>query len=78
MIYFVLPYFVFSFAFAANPVFSNVFSKKDYSYGLYFYGFLVQQMLIAKFSYLNLSLNYYIIVSIAATFVFANQIMARY
>lgn len=42
-------YFVYSFAFAAPPVFANAFSNYEISYGLYLYGFFIQQIVVAEF-----------------------------
>lgn len=39
----IIPPIVISFAFAKNPVFGKVFSKNDYSYGMYVYAFPIQQ-----------------------------------
>lgn len=41
----VLPYFIFSFAYALKPFFGNWFAKCDFSYGLYLYSFLIQQII---------------------------------
>lgn len=41
----VLPYFVLSFSLSEKPFFGNWFSKCDFSYGMYLYGFPVQQVL---------------------------------
>jgi len=41
-----LPYVVFSFALPGRAVFAGLFTKNDYSYGLYLYAFPVQQLLI--------------------------------
>ncbi len=48
--YIVIPYTVFSLGFATKPVFMKFGVKNDYSYGLFLYGFLSQQMLIDIFS----------------------------
>lgn len=44
--YIVLPYIVFSFALTVKPVFMNFGIKNDFSYGLFLYGFLSQQIVI--------------------------------
>lgn len=44
-----LPYLVFSIAFAPQPVFSKVMKKHEISYGIYLYGFFVQQLVIHIF-----------------------------
>jgi len=41
-----LPYAVFSFALPKRALFAGLFTKNDYSYGLYLYAFPVQQLLI--------------------------------
>jgi peptidoglycan/LPS O-acetylase OafA/YrhL len=47
--YIVIPYAVLSFALVPKPLFSKIGSKNDYSYGIYLWGFLVQQMVVCKF-----------------------------
>lgn len=71
VLFFILPYFIFSFAFAENPYFKKCFSKNDYSYGLYLYGFVIQQVLVNKLAYLGLSLNIFMILSTVVTMFFA-------
>ncbi|MEG1887365.1 MAG: acyltransferase [Oscillospiraceae bacterium] len=63
----VLPYFIFSFALAPNPIFANWFSKNDYSYGMYLYGFLIQQ-LYSQFLGKHFSVNIATIICVLATF----------
>ena len=46
LLYLVLPYFIFSFAFTSQPVFSRVSSKYELSYGIYLYGFFFQQLAV--------------------------------
>lgn len=62
-----LPYFVFSFAFMPNPRFAKLFKKTDFAYGLYLYGFVVQQILIQLFK--DSQTNFYFYLSL--TFLFA-------
>lgn len=45
----VLPYFILSFALIDRPIFGNWFSKCDFSYGLYLYGFIIQQLFYHQF-----------------------------
>ena len=54
VLYFVMPYIVFSLAFAPKPAFTRLKGKAEISYGLYLYGFFVQQLVVAvaqKFGY---------------------------
>ncbi len=44
-VFFALPYFILSFALTEKPAFSKWFEKSDFSYGLYLYGFPIQQLL---------------------------------
>lgn len=67
----VLPYFVLSFALCEKPLFANWFSKCDFSYGLYLYGFIVQQILFAILKPYNLSLNIMTCVCFAVTLLLA-------
>lgn len=69
VVFFVLSYFVFSFAFAENPRFVKCFSKNDYSYGLYLYGFLIQQIVVKILWKYQLTLNvYFVICAVLSTF----------
>lgn len=70
VIFFVLPYFIFSFAFAENPRFVKCFSKNDYSYGLYLYGFLIQQVAVKILQNYNLTLNVYFVICAVLTTLF--------
>lgn len=71
--YFVLSYSTFSFALTEKPIFKNVFNKYELSYGIYLYGFFVQQLLVNIFIKLNLGINYLLlsILSIFITCLFA-------
>ena len=46
LMFVVLPYFVFSFALADNACFTKCFVKTEISYGLYLYGFFIQQLVV--------------------------------
>ena len=41
----VVPYFVMSFALCEKPIFANLFTKNNIAYGVYLWGFPVQQLL---------------------------------
>lgn len=60
---FVLPYFIFSFAFASKPVFAKFGTKVDLSYGIYLYGFLIQQILSKYLLKYDLSVNIMFVIS---------------
>lgn len=45
-LYFVMPYVVFSLAFAPVPAFGWLDKKAEISYGLYLYGFFIQQLVV--------------------------------
>ena len=49
-----LAYFVLSFGNAERPVFRNWFKKSDFSYGLYLYGFPIQQIMYVLLKKANL------------------------
>lgn len=66
-----LSYFVFSFALSQKPFFAKCFSKNDYSYGIYLYAFLIQQILTSKLKQYNLTFNTYLILSVVGSFFFA-------
>lgn len=71
VVFFVLPYFIFSFSFAERPRFVKCFSKNDFSYGLYLYGFVIQQCVVNLLWKYQLSLNIYFVICAAITFVFS-------
>lgn len=50
-----LAYFVLSFGNAEKPVFRNWFKKSDFSYGLYLYGFPIQQIMYLLLKKANLN-----------------------
>lgn len=60
---FILPYFVFSLAFANKPVFKKFGTKVDLSYGIYLYGFIIQQILVKYLSKYELSVNVMFVIS---------------
>jgi peptidoglycan/LPS O-acetylase OafA/YrhL len=70
LLYVVLPYCILTFGLATPPVFWRIGNKNDYSYGVYLYGFLVQQMYVSKFGSL-LSINQSFIICACISFVFA-------
>lgn len=55
--YLIYPYFIFSLAFAPVSAVSKFWDKYEISYGLYLYGFFVQQFLIMLFGKFQLPLN---------------------
>ncbi|MCC8022332.1 MAG: hypothetical protein LIO46_00865, partial [Clostridiales bacterium] len=54
----VLPYAVFSFAFAPKAVFSRLGNKVELSYGIYLYGFFFQQLVISWQNKNGITLSY--------------------
>lgn len=46
MLYFILPYVIFSFGLIEKPFFAKIFNKYEFSYGLYLYGFSTQQIIV--------------------------------
>lgn len=46
LLFITLPYITLSLSFAAPAVFGRVFAVNDYSYGLYLWGFFVQQLMV--------------------------------
>ena len=59
----VLPYFIFSLAFDTKPVFMKFGTKIDLSYGMYLYGFVIQQLLVKYIGKYNLSVNVMFVLS---------------
>ncbi|SHJ17450.1 acyltransferase family protein [Parasporobacterium paucivorans] len=66
-----LPYFVFSFAFAEKAFFSKCFSKNDYSYGIYLWGFVIQQIFTHLLVKYEVRFNYYLLFSILGALICA-------
>lgn len=74
MLCIILPYAVLSFALTERPVFSKWFAKCDFTYGLYLYGFVIQQLVSHQLSKLNssvFSLNITFAICFVLTFVCA-------
>lgn len=67
----VLPYFVLSLALCEKPIFSKWFAKSDFSYGLYLYGFVVQQVVYSFLRPYNISVLPMALICFGATLVFA-------
>jgi peptidoglycan/LPS O-acetylase OafA/YrhL len=71
VLYIVLPYSVLSFALTPMPVFSKIGSRNDYSYGIYLWGFLIQQIVVGKFRTSLGGVNIYFVICTVLTFIFA-------
>ena len=73
LLFFFLPYFVFSFAFAPQPVFAKFSAKHELSYGVYLYGFFVQQIVVSVCSRTGTKMNSsgYLVFSLAVTVILA-------
>ena len=71
--YIVIPYVIFSFALAPQPRFANILSKWECSYGLYLYGFFIQQLVTRAFVRMNVLLYepFVLALSIVITLVLA-------
>ncbi len=67
----VLPYFIFSLSFAPTPVFQNCFTKCDFSYGIYLYGFAIQQALQQLLRPYGLPLNFMTLICCAVALLLA-------
>lgn len=70
LVFLILPYFVFSFALAEKPFFGKWFSRNDFSYGMYLYGFVLQQAIVTILWKYQLTLNIYWVISSIITVVF--------
>lgn len=66
-----LPYFVLSAGLIPNAVFGRFFEKADFSYGIYLYGFPVQQVLFQLLAHKQPGVLGLSVLSFAAAFVFA-------
>lgn len=71
LLFITLPYFILSFALCEKPLFCGWFKRCDFSYGLYLYGFIIQQILFNALKKFNISLNVMTLICVAATLVFA-------
>lgn len=73
IMYLILPYFIFSLAFDTPAYFSNKFNRLEVSYGVYLYGFFIQQVFVYICTLLNMNWGYnvYFIVTMIATFAIA-------
>lgn len=58
LLYVILPYFVFSFVFAANPIFCKMERRMELSYGIYLYGFFFQQCIVSLNQRYEMNLSY--------------------
>lgn len=70
-IYLIFPYLIFSFALIDSPSFSNFGKRYDLSYGMYLYGFFMQQIVmffVSKYS-LNIDLFILLIICILLTII---------
>ena len=69
LLFIVLPYFVFSFAFAPIPLFARFGSKVDLAYSVYLYGFVCQQLMVYVGQKYQLKWGYvtYLLLSAALT-----------
>lgn len=66
-----LPYFILSLALTEKPIFSKWFQKSDFSYGLYLYGFPVQQLLWALMSKSGFGVLTMTVISFVSTLILA-------
>ncbi len=55
--YIIFSYFIFSFSLAEKPYFSRMFVKHEISYGIYLYGFFVQQIIVFVFKKVNIAVG---------------------
>lgn len=67
----VLPYFALALALTERPVFSKWFEHSDFAYGLYLYGFVIQQCMYQLLAPTHLSALEMTVVCFAVTLVFA-------
>lgn len=69
ILYYVMPYIMFSFAFAPTPVFYKFGSKSDITFGMYLYGFPVQQLVVYFASVKGLPISFWpvFIISVVLT-----------
>jgi len=71
VVYLVVPYSVMAFALTDVPLFHKIGSQNDYSYGLYLWGFLIQQLTIWKLGPNFRGLNTYFAISLIISYLCA-------
>lgn len=64
--YLFLPYILFSFAFAPDPVFCGIDRHMDLSYGIYLYGFFFQQLVLSFLHRYELDMSYMQVLALSA------------
>lgn len=64
--YVVLPYFIFSFALVAKPIFKNFGKTYEPSYGIYLYGFFFQQLIVMLQQNIGIELGFILSMLISA------------
>lgn len=67
LIFLVLPYITLSCSFATPAIFGRVFAINDYSYGLYLWGFFIQQVLVSLIGIGSLSILPYTFICLIAS-----------
>lgn len=66
-----LPYIIFSLAFCPQPRFAHAFARYDISYGIYLYGFFVQQAVVQLLGAQRFSFMVLLSLSVLVTIGFA-------
>ena len=69
ILYLVLPYLIFSWGLVEKPYFASIFNKYEISYGIYLYGFFIQQtvVFIGRKWEINLQFTGYLVMSMMLT-----------
>ena len=78
ILYVVLPYFIFSFAFTPQPFFGKMGSKVELSYGIYLYGFFFQQLVVHLGMKYGISLNYTAALLVSGLLTVAASLLSYY
>ena len=76
LVFISLPYLVLSFALSEKPIFSEWFKKSDFSYGIFLWGFPIQQIVGAKYAQYGLSV--FILATISYLIAFIPAIVSWY
>ncbi|MCD8397711.1 MAG: acyltransferase [Lachnospiraceae bacterium] len=77
-LYIILPYFIFSFAFAPQAKFGNIGRKLEPSYGIYLYGFFFEQLVVSLQQIYGISLTYMQALFLSAIPTLATAIISYY
>lgn len=77
-LYLILPYFIFSFAFASEAKFSGIGRKLEPSYGIFLYGFFFEQLVVSLQQTYHVSFTYMQVLILSAIPTLAAAVLSYY